>query len=163
MDFSRLMKLAVVGIVLSLSTLALSYPLVPRQDLTYGQLCTERSPDFKNYRYAERIPYCERNVSRDRRNKIYDQYRIPNNCRNRYTIDHFIPLSIGGDNSDVNLWPEHKLVKATRPQLEQELYNSISRGRITQKQAVEIIVREKTKLQRRQFVVSADTCDIPSR
>lgn len=163
MDFSRFVKLAIVGIVLSFSALTYSYPLVPRQDLTYGQLCTERSPDFRSYRYAERIPYCERNVTVEQKNMIYNQYRIPTNCRNRYTIDHFIPLSIGGDNSDANLWPEHKIVKATRPRLEQELFEALSGSRITQKQAVELIVREKTKLQRNQFIVSADTCDTPSR
>lgn len=164
MDFSRLMKFAIVGIVLSFSTLSLSYPMVPREDLTYGQLCTTRNADFKEYRYTEKIPYCERNVSRDQRNRIYDKYRIPVSCRGRYTIDHFIPLSIGGDNSDVNLWPEHKLVKATRPRLEQELYESLSRGRITQKLAVEIIVREKTKLQRRSLALqSTEACDKPSQ
>ncbi len=162
MDFSRL-KLAIVWIVLSISSLSLSYPLVPNEDLTYGQLCSERNVDFKNYRYAERIPYCERNVTQEQRSRIYNQYRIPTNCRKRYTIDHFIPLSIGGDNSDVNLWPEHKLVKATRPRLEQELYEAISRGRITQKQAVELIVREKTKSQRNLPIISADPCDTPSR
>jgi hypothetical protein len=136
---------------------------VPRQDLTYGRLCSVRNPDFESYRYTERIPYCERNVSKEQREKIYNRYRIPVSCRGRYTIDHFIPLSIGGDNSDANLWPEHKLVKATRPQLEQELYLALSWGRIAQKNAIELIVREKTKLQRNNLVVFAEGCDTPSR
>lgn len=164
MDFSRLTKFAITWIVVSFSVVAFSYPLVPRQELTYGQLCSVNNPDFSAYRYAERIPYCERNVSKGQRDRIYNMYRIPVSCRGRYTIDHFIPLSIGGDNSEANLWPEHKLVKATRPQLEQEVYNAVSRGRMTQKQAVEIIVREKTKLQRNRFAAPvAEACDTPSR
>ncbi len=163
MDFSRALKLVIVWAVVSFSVIANTYPLVPRQDLTYGQLCSPRNPDFEGYRYTEQIAYCERNVSREQKDKIYNQYRIPVNCRGRYTIDHFIPLSIGGDNSDVNLWPEHKLVKATRPQLEQELFVALSRGQITQKNAVELIVREKTKLRKIQASTFADACDTPSR
>lgn len=162
MDIFRLLKFVIVWIVVSFSIFAPSYPRVPRQDLTYGQLCSARNPDFEGYRYTERIPYCERNVSREQKEKIYNLYRIPVNCRGRYTIDHFIPLSIGGDNSDANLWPEHKLVKATRPQLEQELFVALSRGQITQKNAIELIVREKTKLRKIQSSTSADACDTPS-
>ena len=161
MDIFRFVKLVFVSAILSSSVLAFSYPLVPRPDLTTGRLCTNRNPDFEGYRYTEQIPYCERNVSREQKDKIYNLYRIPVNCRGRYTIDHFIPLSIGGDNSDANLWPEHKLVKATRPQLEQELFLALSRGRITQKNAIELIVREKTKLQRQRNSTSADACDTP--
>jgi hypothetical protein len=163
MDFFRPLKLVIVLFVVSFSIFAYSYPLVPRQDLTYGQLCSARNPDFEGYRYTERIPYCERNVSREQKEKIYNLYRIPVSCRGRYTIDHFIPLSIGGDNSDVNLWPEHKLVKATRPQLEQELFVALSRGQISQKNAIELIVREKTKPRKIQSSTSADACDRPSR
>lgn len=163
MDSFRFLKLLVAGVVVSFSIFVYSYPLVPRQDLTYGQLCTNRNPDFEGYRYTEKIPYCERNVTREQRDKIYNLYRIPVSCRGRYTIDHFIPLSIGGDNSDVNLWPEHKLVKATRPQLEQELFVALSRGQITQRNAVELIVREKTKLRKIQASTLADACDTPTR
>lgn len=163
MDIFRFVKLVIVWAVISSSVFVYSYPLVPRQDLTTGRLCSVRDPDFEDYRYTERIPYCERNVSREQKDKIYNLYRIPVNCRGRYTIDHFIPLSIGGDNSDVNLWPEHKLVKATRSQLEQELFLALSRGRITQKNAIELIVREKTKLQRKQNSIFADACDTPTR
>ena len=134
----------VIGFFLSVN-LAFSYPLIPDPEMTEGDLCTENDPDFTKYVYQENIPYCQRNVSRSRREKIYDQYDIPSDCRHRYTIDHFIPLSLGGSNADINLWPEHVLVKATRPYLEQELYLALERGEINQEEAIDIIVRKKTK------------------
>ncbi len=124
--------------------LAFSFPLVPDPEITQGDLCTKRDPDFVMYKYQEKIPYCERNVSWAKRQKIYDEYRIPSRCRHKYTIDHFIPLSLGGNNADTNLWPEHVLVKATRLQLEEELYLTLAQGKINQKEAIDIIVREKT-------------------
>ena len=125
--------------------LVFSYPLIPDPEMTHGDLCTEDNPDFETHRYRENVPYCQRNVSWLRREKIYEKYNIPPHCRRRYTIDHFIPLALGGSNADINLWPEHILVKATRPQLEQELYIELEEGKIKQEEAIEIIVREKTK------------------
>src|SRR3989338_8843935 len=138
----------VIGFFLS-TTLVYSYPLVPDPEITQGDLCAKNDPDFEKYAYQERIPYCQRNVNWSRREKIYDEYQIPSKCRHRYTIDHFIPLSLGGSNADTNLWPEHVLVKATRPLLEQELYFAIEQGEINQKEAIGIIVREKTKEKQR--------------
>jgi hypothetical protein len=87
-----------------------------------------------------------RNVSSETKAKIYDLYKIPLHCRYRYTIDHFIPLSIGGDNSPANLWPEHKLVKKTRMSLEEDLFEELKQGTITQKEAIEQIIQTKTTL-----------------
>ncbi|HLD74355.1 MAG TPA: hypothetical protein VJB34_05590 [Bdellovibrionota bacterium] len=134
----------VVGLFLSIN-LAFSYPLTPDPEMTQGDLCTKDDPDFEKYEYQEKIPYCERNVSFSRREKIYDEYKIPYDCRHRYTIDHLIPLSLGGSNADINLWPEHVLVKAQRPLLEYELYLALERGEISQKDAIDIVVNEKTK------------------
>ena len=149
----------VVGFFLSVN-LAFSYPLTPDPEMTQGDLCTKRDPDFSRYEYREKIPYCERNVSWRRREKIYAEYNIPYNCRHRYTIDHFIPLSLGGSNADINLWPEHVLVKATRPLLEQELYLALEQGKINQEGAIDIIVKEKTK--EKQILIdkkNRDECD----
>lgn len=162
MQVSRLVTVVLAYALVSVSLTAYSYPLVPYPDFTNGQLCYAGNPDFVGYRYAEKIPYCERNVPSMQKERIYNLYRIPKECRSRFTVDHFIPLSIGGDNSDDNLWPEHKLVKATRPDLEQQLYAAISKGQITQKRAIELIVKEKTTVRRMYSGVRSDACDIPN-
>ncbi len=135
----------VIIFLFSIKPVLSHYPLVPDPGMTQGDLCTVNDSDFSRYRYQENIPYCYRNVSWERRSKIYDNYNIPASCRHRYTIDHFIPLSLGGNNSDENLWPEHVLVKATRARLEQELYLALEFGEMSQKEAIGIIVRAKTR------------------
>lgn len=141
-----MLKKLLIGAILFLnSQVTYSYPSRPNPEETQGELCSQSNSDFKEFRYKEQIPYCIRNVDSQKKSQIYDAYQIPIECRYRYTIDHFIPLSIGGSNSDSNLWPEHKLVKATRPNLEVELYNSLKDGSITQVEAIKIIKKEKIK------------------
>lgn len=122
---------------------ALAYPLIPDLESSPGSLCTRNHDDYSEDRYAEKIPYCERNVSSAQKKEIYDLYEIPTKCRSRYTIDHIIPLALGGDNSPENLWPEHKLVKATRPDLEIKLFTALKNGKMKQKEAVRIILKNK--------------------
>ncbi len=138
-----------------------AYPTRPNPTETKGEVCDEKNPDFTEYRYKEQIPYCKRNVDFKKRTEIYDLYNIPTECRHRFTVDHFIPLSIGGSNDDTNLWPEHKLVKATRPFLEIELYNKMKDGLITQTNAIKIITSEKMKAQALlKTNVKTDDCDL---
>lgn len=125
------------------SAFAFSYPRVPVRHKTPGELCTATNPHFVEYRYRERIPYCRRNVSEATKARIYDAYGIPQADRGQYTIDHLIPLSIGGSNSPKNLWPEHKAVKATRPNLEQQVFEALKDGAATQKDLVEHVLTVK--------------------
>ena len=151
------MKLAIFVLVSLLSTVSFAFPIVPDPELTTGELCTRDNPDYTEDRYNEHIPYCTRNVETRLKNQIYDKYGIPKECRYRYTIDHFIPLSLGGDNAEANLWPEHRLVKATRQNLEEQLYNQLKRGQISQKAAVDLIYHAKTSL--KHVETGSDHCD----
>lgn len=130
-------------LILSAPICSYSYPLIPNEDMTTGSLCTDDDPDFYEYRYQEEIPYCERHVSSGIKTKIYDAYKIPKKERADYTIDHFIPLSLGGTNHPDNLWPEHKKVKALRPDLEMKLYVALRDGKMDQETALEIIRDKK--------------------
>lgn len=119
------------------------YPVVPDEQMTPGDLCTTRDRDFSGYRYREKIPYCSRSVGKGLKRRIYEQYHIPSYCRHRYTVDHFYPLSMGGNNSQRNLWPEHKLVKALRMDLEQDVFDDLREGRLKQEEALSIIYEAK--------------------
>jgi hypothetical protein len=132
--------------LLILLSLLLTPPYAPDGGMTPGTYCTPNSVDFHEYRYQERIPYCRRNVSSATKQRVYDAYGIPSRSRGSaggYTIDHLIPLSIGGDNSEDNLWPEHESVKATRQNLELDLYNKLKAGEITQDEAVNQVLEAK--------------------
>lgn len=121
----------------------LSFPFVPDPKMTTGSLCTPENPDFERYRYKEQIPYCKRNVSSRMKAAVYRRYGVSSHCKSEYTIDHFIPLSLGGTNEFNNLWPEPKSIKALRQNLEYNLYKRLSAGKITQAEAVREIVHAK--------------------
>jgi hypothetical protein len=147
------------GILVLLFFFAVSvqaYPLHPNLDTTPSSVCNTQNPDFKEFRYHEQIAYCARNVKSETKKYIYDLYEIPLHCRKHFTIDHFIPLSIGGDNSIENLWPEHKSIKAQRPTLEFDVYQSLQRGMIKQQDAIATIYFEKTTFGRRAFNENCD-------
>jgi len=127
----------------------LNYPHTPDQQMTPGSICTQQSPDFDGLRYDEQIPHCNRNVTTSQKAKIYEAYGIPEVDRNQFTIDHLIPLSLGGSNASSNLWPEAKILKQQeRPALEQYLYNEINAGEITQEAAIKCILKAKFTLEK---------------
>lgn len=130
-------------ILLVLPYVAMGYPLTPDKDETPGSVCVTSNNDFEEYRYPERIPYCHRNVATALKKTIYEWYGIPTSERKNYTIDHLIPLSIGGDNDRTNLWPEHKEVKALRPDLELQVYLDLKKGDALQKDLIKLILDNK--------------------
>lgn len=125
------------------SAVAGRVPLKPDPSFTNGDYCDQNDEDFDQVRYAEKVAICRRAVTWYTKDEVYKNYKISERCRHYYTVDHFIPLSMGGSNQMENLWPEHKDVKATRQNLEQELYLELNRGQITVEQAVATIVQAK--------------------
>jgi hypothetical protein len=76
---------------------------------------------------------------------IESRYDLDYSERSRFTIDHIIPLSLGGSNSEDNLWPEPRYVKACRNNLEIDMYNDLKYGRKTRAEAVAFLVDIKFK------------------
>ena len=120
---------------------AFAYPIRPDNRLTPGDLCLESDPDFKELRYADRIPYCKRSVSSSRKRTIYSDYTIPKSERTNYTIDHLIPLSLGGSNSIYNLWPQNKKIHTGK--IEQELFWKVKKGELTVNEAIRHLLKIK--------------------
>jgi len=108
---------------------------------TYGSLCSPTSPDFKEYRYQEQIAYCTRNVSTERKNTICHRDGVDD--RTAFTVDHIIPLSLGGSNDDDNLWCQHHSLNVTH--VEFKTYQELRDGKITQQEAIDIILDAKFK------------------
>lgn len=134
-------------LLLSVSTVfaagKLPTPEKPDPEVTTGELCDRGNADFEGYRYKQKIAYCRRNVEPSLKAEIYEEYGVKKSARINYTIDHFIPLSIGGSNSRVNLWPEHKKIKALRANLETEVFEAVRDGHMTQEDAVQKIIKAK--------------------
>ena len=139
-----LIRLITIFLILLLnSCVTHPYPIKPDRSMSPGRLCTVDDRHFDHFRYHENIPYCRRAVSSSLRRDIYDSYGIPEETRHEYTIDHIIPLSIGGSNHPENLWPEHQKVKNTRPNLEFCVYIYMRNDELTQRDALDIIMRAK--------------------
>ena len=134
----------------TLSFAGIQFPTNPDPNMTPGALCTD--PTIK--RYAEQIDYCNRAVSTATKNaviKSYDQqlgFQIESMNRQDFKIDHFIPLSIGGANSVLNLWPQHKSVYQYSDPLEQQLSTLMTLNKIKQAEAVNVMKECKLNLPR---------------
>lgn len=138
-SMEALMK--IIFFVLLICNISYSYPTHPEKELSPGNLCATSDSDFQEYRYKEQIPYCARNVSKKTKNWLYDHYNIPEEDKSEYTIDHIIPLSIGGSNSIKNLWPQNKEIYTGK--YEFDLYNKLKDGEITQEEAIDSILKLK--------------------
>ncbi len=120
---------------------AFALVLKPDMNKTPGYFCDKNNPDFKELRYKEQIPVCKRNVSVSLKNKIYADYGVAVEERKDYTIDHKIPLSLGGSNDQMNLWPQHKLIYTGV--LELLVFNLINEQRINHKEALDLVLSVK--------------------
>lgn len=138
----------VLTLFVSLNAAALDYPKGPDSKLTPGSLCDHPT----EYRYPERIAYCERDVDPHTKQEIFQIYReqlgYTLNIQNRqdYKIDHLIPLCAGGSNHDNNLWPQHVSVFTITDPLESIGCEKLSKGRITQMNLVKLILQAKKNL-----------------
>jgi len=125
-----------------------NYPTTPNTTLTPGKLCDRPS----GFRYPENIAYCERDVTYETKEfliKNYDRklgYHIQTMNRMDFKIDHFIPLCAGGSNDPVNLWPQHKSVYLQTDPVEPLLCQRMLEGKLSQSDAVKLIMRAKLDL-----------------
>lgn len=110
---------------------------MPDPELTPGLLCTSKDPDFDGYRYPSHVAHCKRNVSSAEKDKVAKQYGgILRSDYSKYEFDHLIPLSAGGGNDVRNLWPQPLSEAYEKDKVENEVYNGLKKGTMTQAQAV---------------------------
>ena len=125
-----------------------SFPTKPSPEITQGSLCQVAD----EYRYAEHIVYCERNVSPETKQGIiaeYDRrfgYSVGSMNRMDFKIDHYLPLFMGGSNSRDNLWPQHKSIYGITDPIESKLSTLMVRGSVKQAHAIELIKKVKCNL-----------------
>ena len=109
---------------------------LPDPGFTPGMLCTPNDPNFSTFRYPEHIAYCNRNVPHEEKLAIAQEYGISTNDFASYEFDHYIPLAIGGSDDIKNIWPQPLSGAHQKDTLEQELFNKLSTGAITQAAAI---------------------------
>jgi len=116
----------------------------PDSSYTPGHLCSPSDPNFKEYRYAEHIPYCNRMVTQQMKTDIAAHYGVLQSAWSNYEFDHLIPLAIGGDSSIDNIWPQPHQPGSPdgsegKDRLEEQLYLQMKAGSIQQADAVKQI------------------------
>lgn len=146
------MKFYLLAFLISFSVLAdeifkAEFPSGPETELTPGSLCDRPTA----YRYAEKIPYCNRNVDGHLKADVFREYRLEGyrlNPKERanYKIDHLIPLCAGGSNNEDNLWPQHVSIYTQTDPLEGIGCEKLKEGRITQAELVRMILEAKKDL-----------------
>lgn len=122
-------------------SLLLAYPSIPDSTHTFPHFCTKYDSDFSEFRYKDKIPHCKRNVSSALKSQVYDLYKIKEDERNQYTIDHLVPLSLGGSNSIYNLWPQHKDISTAL--LEGRIYREVNSGKETVYEGINEVLKVK--------------------
>lgn len=143
---------ASILVVLALSTLqafAADYPKGPEESLTPGDLCHKAD----EVRYPEHVKYCRRDVDVTEKEAVVDAYdrlgyRVGAIGRHQFKIDHYIPLCMGGSNEMANLWPQHLSISAITDPLEEATCDAMSRGKLRQAEAIEIIKDGKANLEK---------------
>ena len=132
------MKKMFISIVLVLIS-STSFATQPNKQLTPGALCTPSDPDFTGYRYATHVAYCKRNVTYQEKLQIAQAYGVPEADWKNYEFDHLIPLNAGGTSRPENLWPQPIVEAHEKDKIEQQTFDGLSNGTLTQDQAIKMI------------------------
>jgi hypothetical protein len=133
------------------------FPTSPQPSLTPGALCV--TPN--EYRYPEKIPYCNRDVDGELKDQIvqrYDAtfgYQIEKMGRRNFKIDHYIPLCMGGSNDETNLWPQHPSVYVITDPLEDILCRKMFEGKLKQVDAIRLIKQAKGNLSQAKSIIES--------
>jgi hypothetical protein len=132
MNLMKFWVLAFVGCAALASTTAPQ----PNPTLTPGAICTASDPDFDGFRYPEHVAHCKRHVTAQMKREIGQAYGIDPTDFSSYEFDHLYPLGIGGSNAPQNIWPEPKEQADEKDKLENQLYQKLRRGTITQRETL---------------------------
>jgi len=120
---------------------------VPDPTLTPGAVRTTDAADV-----CSRGTNQLRHMSRERSDAIMAAYGLPGGRHEAYEIDHLIPLSIGGSDDDVNLWPEPRRMiepewsAERKDELEMRLHALVCAGRIDIVDAQKAIAEDGPRL-----------------
>ena len=88
-------------------------------------------PTTKTSKPAVVVPKEKRNVSKETKDKVYNQAGIPKQERKNYVIDHKVPLELGGSNAASNLQPQTKAQAANKDQWENYLTAQVKAGKMS--------------------------------
>ena len=105
-------------------------PILPDPKLTPGDTLDVTLTDIQEHGYSAKV----RNVPVSVKREVYASYGIEHWNKGEYEVDHLISLSLGGNNSKKNLWPQSYLTEPwnahTKDQLEYRLLTLVRAGKV---------------------------------
>lgn len=109
---------------------AATAPILPNPKLTPGDTFPVTLDDIKAKGYSATV----RDVPINEKRAVYAAYGITHWERGEYEVDHLISLSLGGSNSQQNLWPQSYQTQPwnahTKDQLESRLLALVRAGKV---------------------------------
>jgi hypothetical protein len=113
--------------------------VLPDRRLTPGATVAIDISDMCKMGYAASV----RDVGPELRSEVFREYGLFWGHRRDYEIDHLVPLSLGGQNSIQNLWPESRVTHPwnarVKDLLEDVLHREVCAGRVSLEEAQEAI------------------------
>ena len=110
-------------------------PILPDPKLTPGDTFPVTLDDIKVRGYSATV----RDVPISEKRAVYAAYGIQHWTKGEYEVDHLISLSLGGSNSQKNLWPQSYLTEPwnahTKDQLEYKPLQLVRSGKVDLKTA----------------------------
>ena len=133
-------------LILFLAFLAFSYPAyavqMPDLEKTPGEVLTANTEIICIPGYSTTV----RHTSKWLKSKVYEDYGIKTKeDRKKYILDHYIPLQLGGDDSERNLWPQNKVEAKQKDIVEGYLKREVCKGSMNIKEAQKSIVKDWTQ------------------
>ena len=105
-------------------------PVLPDPKLTPGDTFPVELADIQVKGYSATV----RDVPIKEKRAVYASYGIAHWNKGEYEVDHLISLSLGGSNSQKNLWPQSYLTEPwnahTKDQLEYRLLTLVRSGKV---------------------------------
>ena len=105
-------------------------PILPDPKLTPGDTFPVSLADIQVKGYSATV----RDVPIKEKRAVYAAYGITHWQKGEYEVDHLISLSLGGSNSQKNLWPQSYLTEPwnahTKDQLEYKLLQLVRSGKV---------------------------------
>jgi hypothetical protein len=120
------------------------YPYYPSPDMTPGDVQETDSSQFCQSGWSS----AHRHVTSSQYRQVYGAYGIPYpQPTGTFELDHFIPLELGGANTNYNLWPQPRdtdygLGFHEKDNLENELHHLVCTGQLDTDTAVYSVVSD---------------------
>lgn len=132
-----MVKLFMIGLLMPI--MAFGKMTIPTN---LGDLCTPSNPDFKEFRYKERIPVCNRNVSSATKKFVCNRDGVKD--RTNYLVNHYFSLFAGGSNSPTNLYCQP--LSRNTANIEYDLFQKLKSDSLTIEEVRDTLIKVNNKL-----------------